>query len=179
MVEITLFRKAGGPLTKKIVLAPNGSLHSDSSACVMSYGTAWRCGVSRLGELAELIDRFGPDQALALGRLRSDLPAPVEVTTKRKLDGGAAPNLTCERWRHFAASPPHRTGPGAIIQMARRERPGFVAPSEYARHAQHEVNLDAFEARHPPPGDDAQSNGQDLADAGTVIPIVEVNRGDS
>jgi hypothetical protein len=92
-VEITLFRKAGGPLTKKIVLALDGSLQSDSGACVMSYGTARRFGFSRIGELAELIDLFGPDQALALGRLRSDLPAQVEVTTKRKLDGGAAPNL--------------------------------------------------------------------------------------
>jgi hypothetical protein len=35
-MQITLFAKGGGPLTKRIYLAPDGSLKSDGSACVMS-----------------------------------------------------------------------------------------------------------------------------------------------
>jgi hypothetical protein len=88
-LEIAVFTKRGGPLTKRISLAGNGSLKNDSSACIMSRGTASRFGFTRIGELAELITRFGPDQALTLGVLRSDLPAKVEVVTKRKLNGGA------------------------------------------------------------------------------------------
>ena len=35
-IEITGFAKTGGPLTKRITVAADGSLHSDGSACVMS-----------------------------------------------------------------------------------------------------------------------------------------------
>jgi hypothetical protein len=101
-IEITVFRKAGGrPLTKRIALALDGSLISDGSACTMSIGTASRFGVNDIDQLAELIDSFGPDQALALGTLRADLPGHVNVVTKRKLNGGAAPD-TIARTQEFA-----------------------------------------------------------------------------
>ena len=41
-IEITGFTSDVGPLTKRISLAPDGSLLSDGSACVMSRGTAKR-----------------------------------------------------------------------------------------------------------------------------------------
>jgi hypothetical protein len=93
-IEITVLRKADGlPLTKRISLGPDGSLRSDGSACVMSRGIAWRFRFSRIEQLAELIERFGPDQAIALGGLRPDLPDRVEVVTKRKLNGTTDPNV--------------------------------------------------------------------------------------
>ena len=39
-VEITVFAKAGGPLTKQIYLDSDGSLKSDGRACALSTGTA-------------------------------------------------------------------------------------------------------------------------------------------
>ena len=53
-IEFTLLTKDGGPLTKQISLAPDGSLHSDGSACIMSRGRARRIRISRLGALAGL-----------------------------------------------------------------------------------------------------------------------------
>ena len=41
-IEITTLSKTGGPLTKRISLAPDGTLRSDGSACVMSSGIAQR-----------------------------------------------------------------------------------------------------------------------------------------
>ena len=41
-VELTKLTKVGGPLTKRISLAPDGTLKKDGSACVMAHGTAER-----------------------------------------------------------------------------------------------------------------------------------------
>jgi hypothetical protein len=84
---ITLLAKAdGGALTKQISLGPDGTIKSDGSACVMARGTARRARIGNVGELAELIDRMRSCEALALGRLREDLPETVEVMPKRMLD---------------------------------------------------------------------------------------------
>ena len=56
--EITLFAKSGGPLTKRISLAADGSLRSDRSACVMAHGQARRARIAGIEELAALIDRL-------------------------------------------------------------------------------------------------------------------------
>jgi hypothetical protein len=40
MTEFTIFAKSGGPLTKRISLAPDGSVKSDGAACVMAHGAA-------------------------------------------------------------------------------------------------------------------------------------------
>ena len=42
MIEVVAFKKTGGPLTKRIALAKDGSLCSDGSACVMGEGEARR-----------------------------------------------------------------------------------------------------------------------------------------
>jgi hypothetical protein len=110
-IEITVLCKADGlPLTKRIALGPAGSLMSDGSACVMSRGTAWRFDFSRIKELSELIDQFGSDQALTLGGLRPDLPARVEVVTKRKLNGAASPNVIARTRDYFT----YRSGQPAL-----------------------------------------------------------------
>jgi hypothetical protein len=85
--EITVLTKLGGPLTKKISLAFDGTIESDGSACVMSHGRARRAHVENATALANLITTLDQTQAIALGALRPDLPDPVEVVTKRKLNG--------------------------------------------------------------------------------------------
>ena len=39
MIEIIALAKEGGPLTKRISLTADGSLHSDGSGCVMARGS--------------------------------------------------------------------------------------------------------------------------------------------
>ena len=89
MTELTVFTKSGGPLTKRISLMPDGSLKSDGSACVMAHGRARRANIASVLDLGALIEQLKPNEAIALGRLRPDLPDRVEVVTKRKLNGAA------------------------------------------------------------------------------------------
>ena len=55
-IALTKVTKIGGPLTKRISLAPDGTLISDGSACVMSKGTAERVKVTGVAALAALIE---------------------------------------------------------------------------------------------------------------------------
>jgi hypothetical protein len=90
-VELTTFTKTGGPLTKCISLAANGTLASDGSSCLMPRGSAERAPISGVEGLAALMGSLESHQALALGQLRADLPNSVRVTTKLALNGAAAP----------------------------------------------------------------------------------------
>jgi len=56
---------------------------------------------------------------------------------------------TRERWRHYASSPPDRTGAGALFNLAREHYPDFVRPSEFRLRAQQAASLRDFEARQP------------------------------
>src|SRR5262249_14126250 len=89
-IELTRLTKDGGPLTKQISLSPDGTLVKDSSACVMTHGTAERVKVIGVDALGALIEDLSPSQAIALGTLRPDLPDRVEVTTKKRLVNGVA-----------------------------------------------------------------------------------------
>ena len=94
--EIVCFTKSGGPLTKRISLNDDGSTKSDGSGCLMPRGTAVRTPIADITELAALISRLRPDQAIALGALRVDLADQVSVVTKDKLkqlNGSAAANV--------------------------------------------------------------------------------------
>ena len=102
--ELTRFSKVDGPLTKRISLAPDGKVFSDGSACVMSRGSAHRAQIGDVHQLAELIARLQPHEAIALGALRLGLPETVELTTKRKLDelnGEAAPAVIARTGGHI------------------------------------------------------------------------------
>ena len=124
--EVTLLRKAANlPLTKRISLGADGSLISDGCACVMSCGTAWRFRFDRFQELAEAIEQFDPDQALALGRLQSDLPAQVAVTTKLKLNGANRPDLIA-RTRDFFVFRPGEPAL-ALMDVDKKAMPRHVA----------------------------------------------------
>ena len=89
MTELTLFAKSGGPLTKRISLAADGSIISDGSCCLMGNGEARRVEIVGMGDLAALIEQLRVNEAIALGALRPGLQPPVQVVTKRKLDGAA------------------------------------------------------------------------------------------
>jgi hypothetical protein len=91
--EITAFTKSGGPLTKRIRLAADGSITSDGSECVMARGVARRVPIGDVKEFAALLDNINPNQAIALGALRPDLPGEVGVVTKHNLNGHARPDV--------------------------------------------------------------------------------------
>ena len=74
MIEIITLAKEGGPLTKRISLAADGSLHSDGSGCVMARGSGRRVRLEGLSEFAECIVSLDSNEAIALGALRDDLP---------------------------------------------------------------------------------------------------------
>ena len=73
-LEITGIAKSSGPLTKRIFLGEDGGLISDGSACIMSAGTARRLRFGELADVAASIGSLEPHEAIALGRLRDDLP---------------------------------------------------------------------------------------------------------
>jgi hypothetical protein len=91
--EIVSFSNANGPLTKRILLDEAGILRSDGSACRMARGVAQRTPITCIGDLAAVIGGMQSDQAIALGSLWAGLPGTVEITTKRKLNGGTLPGL--------------------------------------------------------------------------------------
>jgi hypothetical protein len=87
VIEITTFTKAGGLLTKRISLAPDGTVRSDGSACLMSAGSAQRTRYDNLAAFAGHIATMSSHEAISLGTLRDDLPDQVQITTKSALNG--------------------------------------------------------------------------------------------
>jgi hypothetical protein len=88
-VEITVFTKDRGPLTKRISLKSDGTVFSDGSACTMASGRACRKQINGVEELAELIEELQSNQAIALGALSADLADVVSIVTKKQLNGHA------------------------------------------------------------------------------------------
>jgi hypothetical protein len=85
-VEITVFEKSNGPLTKRIALR-DGKIVNDSSACFMANGIARRVRIENLQDLADLINGFRSNQTYALGRLKDGLPDTARVVRSDKLNG--------------------------------------------------------------------------------------------
>ena len=127
-VEVTLLAKADGPLTKRIALDAAGRVISDGSGCTMAQGQATRMRLRDPAELAALIGAMPPDRAIALGRLRGDLPDDVPVVTQRKLAEGRAAQGAIARTRDFidyAAGKPAF----ALLDYDRKGMPAAVAQS--------------------------------------------------
>ena len=127
-IEITTLTKAGGPLTKRISLAADGSLHSDGSACVMSRGSAQRAPFDDLATFAACIGALASHEAIALGALRHDLPQNVQIDTKKKLEelnGSAAPDLIARTGEHIV----YRPGQAALalIDVDTKGMPAAIA----------------------------------------------------
>ena len=83
--EMTIFAKDNGSLTKLIALDETGAIRSDGSACIMSRGTARRLRFADLQSFADILERLGSHEALALGRLRNGLADEVPVVSKKML----------------------------------------------------------------------------------------------
>ena len=103
LIEITGIAKVGGPLTKRISLAPDGSLRSDGSECIMAKGTAKRVTCATLQVFASYISECRNHEAIALGALRPDLPDEVKIVTKSHLEklNGTANDLIARTSDHI------------------------------------------------------------------------------
>jgi hypothetical protein len=99
-MEITVFRKSKGFLSKRISLSKSGKVRADGSECRMAEGDAHRVPLNGVRSLAKLIESMGSDEALALGRLREGLPDDVRVALKRDL-GDATQENTIARSGDF------------------------------------------------------------------------------
>ena len=99
-LEITVFKKSAGVLSKTIAAAVDGSPVSDGSACRMSSGDAKRVPLPGGAQaLADLIDNMAPNEALSLGRLVSGVGKSAPVTTVSRLK--SAPEGTIARSQDF------------------------------------------------------------------------------
>ncbi len=87
---VTVFRKFGGPLTKRIRII-DGALRADGSACVMTEGEAQVVPAPSASALAHVIGGLNSAQALAIGVLREGNAA--RVVTRRALNGHAEPGV--------------------------------------------------------------------------------------
>jgi hypothetical protein len=107
-IEVTVFTKSGGPLTKTIALGPDGGIISDGSACLMSSGTAQRTKIDNVEQLAGLINSIDSNQALALGTLGTELPDQVKIISKDKLakmNGTAAAGIVARTANNITYRP--------------------------------------------------------------------------
>ena len=86
-VEITVFRKKHGVLSKRISLSNESNIKSDGSECRMTEGSARRVKLNSVAALADLIEEMPSEEALALGQLRAELPDKVSVILARDLNG--------------------------------------------------------------------------------------------
>lgn len=108
-IELTLLSKSNGPLTKRISLDAEGRLVSDGSACIMTEGRAGRLRLADPADLARVMHDMPANQAIALGRLRPDLPDEVTVVPARLLASSVAMEPPISRTREhigFAAGEP-------------------------------------------------------------------------
>jgi hypothetical protein len=130
-LDITLFTKRGGVLSKRIALNPDGSIRSDGSACVMTHGTARRVTLDGPADLARLLESMGAEEAIGLGALRVDLADEVEVVVKRKLNG-ARPDLIARTGEYIVYEP--GAAGFALLDHDRKGMPDHVA-AEIDRHS--------------------------------------------
>ena len=81
-------------LSKHIQIDPSGGLVKGPTR-PLSEGHAYRQPLDSLEAFADLLAGMPSNQALALGRLRSDLADTVQIVTKARLDElkGEAPNV--------------------------------------------------------------------------------------
>jgi hypothetical protein len=112
-LELTVFQKSGGPLTKRISLGPDGAVVADGSHCLMSRGVARRFTFGPIHEFGDLIAVMGSDKAVALGVLRDDLPAAVEVLAKRKLNGSTHHDIISRSQEYLT----YRPGKPALVLL--------------------------------------------------------------
>ena len=113
-VELTVFSKTGGLLSKRIELIAD-KVVSDGSACTMARGVAKRVTLGHVGELAALIEALNSSQAIALGSLRDDLPDEVEHPHQARARQGA--DQGHRRPHRLRTSLPARSGRAGAVRF--------------------------------------------------------------
>jgi DNA polymerase I len=103
-LEVTVFTRTDGPLTKHIYLDDTGKVISNG-ATLMSRGRARRVQIRSMRELASLIASLRSNDAIALGALRADLPDQVDVVTVDKLNGNGSIARTADYLQFRAGAP--------------------------------------------------------------------------
>jgi hypothetical protein len=122
--EATLVHKTGGALTKRIWIAPDGTVKSDGSHCVMVAGNADRWRINGLPDVAAAIGDFGTTDALTLGALAPGVPDHATITTRGRLNGAAQPNLITRTTDYFKFS----AGPTlCLLDFDKKAMPAAVA----------------------------------------------------
>jgi hypothetical protein len=91
-IELTVFRNAHGRLSKRISLKADGTLDVEPT-CKMFEGSARRVQLGCLEDLAELIEKMPPTEAIALGSIEDGRPDICRVTTISKLPADAPSDL--------------------------------------------------------------------------------------
>jgi hypothetical protein len=109
-IELTVFEKSNGPLTKRIALR-DGKIVNDSSACFMANGIARRVTISSMQALADLISSLKPNEAYALGRLKDGLPYCCKVVRSGKLNGSEDPSVIARTLDYLNFN----EGPGFVL----------------------------------------------------------------
>jgi hypothetical protein len=112
-VEITLFEKSDGPLTKSIKLNGTG-IFSDGADCRMSRGVARRTKITSVEDFASLTAGLAQNQAWGMGALRDGLPDEVTIVTKRKLKQLRPGANAISRTRDYLA---YRPGQPALMPI--------------------------------------------------------------
>ena len=64
-MELTVFKKTRGILTKRISLLKSGKISADGSECRMGEGRAYRTKLDSIDALATLIEKMPANEALA------------------------------------------------------------------------------------------------------------------
>jgi hypothetical protein len=96
-LEITRLVKCGGPLTKRIHLAPDGTVANDS-------GIMRRMALSDWRDFAALIEETPNNVAYALGAIRADLAASVRRVAKADPQSGQPGLQRAQRARFSIAN---------------------------------------------------------------------------
>jgi hypothetical protein len=123
---LTVFRNSDGILSKRIKLDGDGKIFSDGSECRMARGVAFRAKLDDVDALAELIADMRSNEALALGRLRDDLPDKCKVVLARELQQRKTPSDVIARTTAFLQFAP--AAPAyMLIDYDTKEQPRAVA----------------------------------------------------
>jgi hypothetical protein len=100
-LEVVVFTKDRGPLTKQIALV-DGQVKSDSTACSMGHGRARRVRLNNIEQLGPLIEKLESNQALGLGPMRPDAGDEVAIATDGELVANPRPNTIARTSENFA-----------------------------------------------------------------------------
>lgn len=111
-ISLTVFRKDGGPLSKRLSAGEDGSLVSDGSACRMSHGAAQAVSIANMDDFADIIGKLDQAEAIALGTVREaalDDDGRARIVRHAELAGARGPG-TIARTLEYISFPSGKPG---------------------------------------------------------------------